>query len=111
MGVSSFARLIENAYYNHPQTRMSCDTNGLRTQLDTTGSRGRKRSVNSAYGCFEWQPDSVGDGETNETQKQNQLKEEFAKSNVDIQRVNQLMKATYASQRFAINKKTNSAFE
>lgn len=106
-GVNSFARLIENAYFNHPSLRLN--TKGsFHDKLGT--SKGGKRKftpIKESYGCVQWQPSTVGKGETDESQEQKQqvLKKEFLKPVPDHKMVETLMKATYASQRFAINKK------
>ncbi|KAJ8043115.1 hypothetical protein HOLleu_10076 [Holothuria leucospilota] len=106
-GVHSFSRMIENAYFIHPSTRLNTK-DSFRDKLKS-GETGKRKSLptKETYGCVQWQPDALSDGETEESQKekQNTLKAEFSKLVQDHKKVETLMKETYVSQRFVINQK------
>ena len=79
------------------------------TTVDDDGDKvpkARKKPICDSYGCINWQPDSFGENETEETQKEKQdwLLTEFPKKKVDKTKVTLLMKQTYASQRLFINR-------
>ncbi|XP_071828410.1 uncharacterized protein [Apostichopus japonicus] len=108
-GVDSFACLIENAYYNHPSMRLQSKSN-IRSDLYAAGTSGRKRKgvdLKESYGCTNWQQSNLPRGETKESQEEKRkiLKTEFSKLSQNANKVGNLMKATYVTQRFEINKK------
>ncbi|XP_033122249.1 uncharacterized protein LOC117121231 [Anneissia japonica] len=112
-GIEAFAGLIENAYYNHPVVRQrSKGSLKSKLQRDEKGSRKRKGSKD-AYGCVEWQPDSYGDDETEDSQNQKQkwLQQQSTVEEKDLMKIKEYMTITYPSQRFFINQEPAKSME
>lgn len=101
-GVTAFAGLIENAYYNHSFVRETAKK-GLRSKLQ---SKKKRKASSDEYGCVSWQPDSYPDGEDEESQevKQLWLQDHVDSANQNVSQVKDYMNVTYASQRLCINK-------
>ena len=66
----------------------------------------KAKSKKDSFGCSNWQPSDLPDGETWETQDEKRvwLTSEFKKAEIEIVRVKEYMKVTYISQRVYINK-------
>lgn len=92
----SLRKQLEERIYN--ENRKAKRLSYVYNQLNDAGEQDeektkRKRSLRDSYGCVNWQPSSLLDDESEESQKKKQvwLIEEFHKKNGDEKKVHKLM--------------------
>lgn len=105
--LSQLMARVENEHRGLSKTHVANDNSASEVnQADQDEPQVRKkRSAANSYGCVQWQPSGLPDGETKESQqvKQAGLRELFETLPWDIEAIRVLMKLTYTSQRRDIN--------
>ena len=105
-GYESLRKQLEERIFNENRKRATTSCDQLNDQGESSKSPKRKKPVADAYGCVNWQPDTLPDNETNESQREKQLWliSEHHKEVPDKMTVTRFMKETYVSQRHFINR-------